>query len=250
MPDNALGANLEAFAFLSELNLALANGISSGDITIILEHDGLNALSGNFVLNWWPGAWGPGMTSLELQNNPVEIDESAIQAGTQPRFYLDPANITGSSMTAGPGVLLLEMEVLGVPIRVPVRRATMSATMIAASSGVPLPGLDLVPGWLGGVVRVEDVYNAINAAASTCTCLGLGGQDLVDLNGTCNANANGQNCTNQGLTTCADIAGSCNVLVAVGLFADVDLDGDGLNDGVSVGAIWSALPAQIVGTVP
>jgi len=248
VPDNALGGILEAFG-LPDINASIQDGIDSGSIALLLEHSGLTALTGgNFTINFWLGIWD-GITELAQTGNTIAIDPVSIDAGTQPQAYVPGATLTAAgAVTAGPGTILLTLELLGTPLSLRISGARVTASVDAANSSLD-NGVSLNNGKLGGYVKVADVMDAINLYASTCDCLGLNGGNLVNYNpATVTATCATVTDTCAEGDTCSTIATQCPTLAGViGFIADVDADGDGTEDALSIGATFTAAGATITG---
>ncbi len=251
--DNALGVLLAGAGFKADINDSIADGINDGSITIVLEHDGLAALEdGTFNINFWLGEWGNDMDGMPITmldpagSNPILIDPASIDTGTQPLAYIPDATLAGTAVEAGPGVFQLALELLGTPLVLRVSAARVEADVDLANSSID-GGVALTNAKLGGYVKTEDIINAINLFASTCTCLGIGQDPLITPEGVCNANADATQCETDGEDTCAQIASNCTLLSVVPTLADIDADGDGEFDAVSIGATFTAAGATIQG---
>ena len=253
--DNALGTLLAGAGFKADINDSIADGVGDGSITILLEHDGLDELAdGSFNINFWLGQWGNDMngdpiTALDpAGSNPILIDPESVEAGTQPLAYIPDAELAGGSVVAGPGVFQLALELLGTPLVLRVSAARVEADVDLANSSID-GGVALTNAQLGGYVKTEDIVSAINLFASTCTCLGIGQDPLLSDTG-CNPNADAMACETAGEDTCSQIAGNCAILSALPALADIDADGDGEFDAVSIGATFTAAGASIEGVAP
>ena len=91
-------------------------------------------------------------------------------------------------------------------------------------------------GLLGGSVDVDQFFDAVNDAARlSCDCLGSNAM-VLDEYGTC-VDADVTACEAQGATGCVGLVDECPAISLISAFADVDRDGDGLNEAVSVGYV-------------
>lgn len=279
--DNSLGLNLAGFGLLADINTTVAESIGDGSLALTLEHEGLDALDNDdaFTVNFFlaehdgdyggaceddtgctdgvcTGATGDGSMDGECTfgdfdlagANPVLIDPVSFDEGAQSQAYLPSAAIASSAVTAGPGSMKLEIELFESPLQLTISLARIEADVDPAASAMDDTGVALTSGKLGGVVRTEDIFVAVNEfAESSCACLGLGGEQLVNpADGQC-ADTPASTCEADNEDTCVEVAGACDLFGAVGIFADVDLDGDGLADSISVGAAFTAVGANITG---
>jgi hypothetical protein len=202
--------------------------------------------------------------------NPLTIDPSSVDSGTFPHARVQNAVIDGDSLTAGPGTVRLDIEVLETPLSLTISQAKITADVDSSMSSIE-DGVWMTNGRLGGVVRLDDVLHALNGFAETsCGCLELEGDPLVtydpdnvgcyrddvDLDGTyegkdCQCNvvtADANACEAAGESTCATIASNCGLVYgALPSVADVDTDGDGINDAISIGATFETVGANITG---
>lgn len=253
-PDNALGGIL---GLLGDVNASIQEGIDSGSIVIALEHAGLTSFDGgDFTVNFWLASWD-GITAIDpAGGNTIVIDPAAIDAGTQPQAYVPGAVLAGTDVTAGPGTIALSIDLLGAPISLTISGARISAQVNTAASSLE-NGVALTDGKIGGYVKLEDLFTAVNAYAGTCTCLGLPAQtdlitwDPATLTGSCAtvSAVNLEACETEGNSGCATLGGTmCGTLLnlAPGL-ADVDADKDGTEDSMSIGATFTAVGAKITG---
>lgn len=236
--DNSYGVNLAGFGFIEEINAELARAVAAGDPATILELDGLmDPTAGDFRLNWWFGAFlGP--PEFFADRNEVLVSLDNVDAGSQPFTTFARARIDGSRLIASDGIVQLPITYFLLPIGpTPIRRAHLEATLNG-----PFPTME---GVIGGVIYVTDIFATVNRFVEReCDCLGLSRPMLDKQTGMCDAATNVTTCSRQ----CEEVAGACNLFGAFGLFADTDLDGDGLNDAITIGARFHALPAEIMGT--
>ena len=249
-PDNSLGENLAAFDFTTQLNEDLARRISVGDVAMVLELEGVAGMEseGATRLYWWKSAWAPEMIAIDQEANQVLVGTEWLDEGTQPRTYFPTASVADGHLRASGGTIVIPFP--GLPIHrspgspsedvvwVAARDARLDAEFDASA-----PHPTLRQGRLGAVIEVAEVWYAINEFAETrCACLGLEGPLLDKQTGFC-APADSASCD----FACEQVVNSCALYSALDLFADQDLDGDGLYDAMTIGATFSAVPATIVG---
>lgn len=237
--DNSLGQNMAGFGFLTETNAALRDAMAVGEPAIILELDGLGAnRTGPFLLDYWLGAWAPSMTAIAPTDNDVLVSVGSIDAGAQPFTYFASAVLQGTHLTASGGTVELPITLLGPVIPLTFRNARIEADL----EGTAFPTMR---GKLGGAVLVDDIFGAVNHYVSqNCSCLALDGPLIGKGTGACAPEATPDACGAE----CREFAETCNLYGAIPLFADVDRDGDGLNDSMTIGMSFHAVPATIVGT--
>ena len=87
--------------------------------------------------------------------------------------------------------------------------------------------------------------------ATSCDCLGLLDEDLVDYTDptvapTCNTPDSANITCTQDESVCEQIASFCGATLLF-IVPDLDTDGDAVNDSMSVGMTLEAVPAQILG---
>lgn len=219
--------------------------------------DNLMDSSGPFHLNLWHGEHWPSSSAFEGPiaegGNEVQIDGSTISGGVQPTAYLANAEINGGMLTAGPGVFVMNVDVWGAELRLPIVGGRVVATVDVDNSSLEGGGIALEDGALGGAVLLSDLYAGINQVAASCECLGLTGDFLeIDAEGitaTCNTSDVGTCATadENGAEICAQLVDNCSVLERFHILADIDVDLDETNDALSAGATFSAVGATIVG---
>jgi hypothetical protein len=252
-PDNGLGVLLTSVGQLEGLNESVAESIASGDLTIIVEHAGLTDLAGgSFTANFWLGERDDTSSPINAAgSNGVMIDPESIDQGTQPTAYLPMGELAGGSVTAGPGTVNLAIAIVGLNLNLLISNAKISADVDLDNTSLE-GGVALTNGKLGGYVLADDIISAVNSVASTCECLGLEGELLEkDASGIyqcatpdtagCDENVSEE-------STCLTLVDQCALLALLpDLSTDVDVNGDGVNDAVSVGATFTAAGAIIGG---
>lgn len=256
-PDNKLSL-LET---LVGVNAGIQDSIESGSLVLIFEHAGLTSLDSSdpYNLNVWLGkSYEPPVPEEGLLIDPASIDQ-----GTQPQASLPNAKIVDGVLTAGPGIVDLNITLPGIlddPISLRISAAQIEATVDPSSSiedGIVIkhPTSAALPGGkLGGAVRVDDLFSAVNTFASTCTCLGLDGDDFViydpatpEVRAKCDARVPSNTCEADGESTCASLTQLCSFASTLGGLADVDTDGDGTVDAISIGTQFNTTGVKVQG---
>lgn len=238
-PDNMLGSTLNATKMLDTVNTTLADNIADGTLTVVLEHAGLTALTGgDFTINFFLGQYD---TEEKLKLNPASLD-----AGTQPLAFLPGAKLTATGgVTAGPGNVILNLELFGTSLELSIREAKVSASVDAANSSLE-EGVSLTTGKLGGLIIVNEVFDAVNKVADTCACLGLPSGTKLIADGSCFDEDKLAENTCDAESTCATLATSCAAITGAAILADQDYAGGEAN-AISIAATFEAKAAVIDG---
>ncbi len=245
--DNQLGfllsiaLNPDTPPMMDSVNETIAENIADGTLALILEHDGLTDLSagGDYTVNFFLGKYD----GDDLLINPASFDQ-----GAQPLAYLPGANLTGTDLKAGPGNVMLSLELFGATLDLSVRQARITAEVDEANSSIE-DGVTLTTGKLGGLIVINEVVDAINTFADTCECLPLDGKKLIapDENGslTCHASV-GTNPTHtcDAEEPCGLIASNCLMIPLVATMGDQTVNGQ---DAISVGATFEAEAVTVAG---
>jgi hypothetical protein len=261
-PDNSLGQLLQIAGARQSTNAGLQQSIDSGAQAIILEHDGINGIANtpSYTINVLDGAPQCFQTPDAQGGNFYEINPSSYDAAGQPLATLPMANSTGGLITTGMGNLILIVDFVGAGLVLPIRLAQLQATLAPNRSSLPDKGIALDGGTLGGIVKLTEMYDAINDfAANNCTCYTNSNPNNPDLviyssasNASCNSSISANACGNSGVDgACRELRDTfCNQIGLIPLFADVDSNNPGTNcggscDSLSVGASFTAHGARI-----
>lgn len=205
----------------------------------------------------------------EFLINPQSFDE-----GTHPQASVPDASFEGSNVDAGPGkvVLNLAIESLG-NLSLTINGATIDATVDEGASNLEDgTGVVIEEGQLGGYVLLKDLIGLLNNLFTSCECLDnpeesityplmeaddpdvipadcdsedcqVACVDEVDgKTGDCGGSSANAVCENSGII--------CGVVGNLTDVADLDVDGDGTPDALSIGALFDATGAQITGVSP
>lgn len=280
VPDNGLGqilADLGPTLGL-DVNATIATSIADGTIAIVLEHDGLTSTAAgtkfamNFLLADPSDAANPAPVAAGA--NKYLINPASFDAGVWPQARTENAEIqAGDKLVAGPGRIVLRLELLGITLDLIISKARIEGVLDLANTDLMTKGVAIKPGGkLGGVIRLADLFGAVNTFAETkCGCLGYTAGatrgPLVQFDpadpamamcdagytvGTCDENDEVQDICR----TLVDQA--CGYFATISLAADVRADGTsclvGANpppcDAVSIGAEIGAYGAIIEGVSP
>ncbi len=274
-PDNALGTLLDSLSGLlgdSDVNGMIQSSIEDGTIAILLEYVGLDDATSDdsLTMNGFYGAYA----SLDANGNPdyataltgeghFTADASSFIEGTAvPLISFAGAKIEAGVLQAGPSLFTLNFPLMGMVLSASVSGTQVEATVTANANG---KGLDFTDAKLGGYVKGEDLASAVNAIANGCDCLGLT-TDLITFNPlatepklacdpAAQADVDANTCTDADGSICTGLAGYVGTggLVCTGLFLlamDVDSDGNGKADSISVGVRLDGVAATIDGLTP
>lgn len=257
------------------LNMSLQEAIASGSLALVLEHDGVDpAAGGPFSIYFHLGTAEGDMPGPKADGtSEYKIDPVGLDQGTYPQAVM-LADLEGADVTAGPGVITLNIELLGLELglKLSATRVTAEVDATATNAG---PGVFLNNGKLGGLLRIPDLFDTINTlVADECGCFTDGDgaaitadyivYDAADIGsagcGTETIVTTGCNADDEKQALCIQLnetaGGICNAVGAVGLVAsfnaentDVDctIDETVVCDSVALGAEFSAVGATIVG---
>ncbi len=250
---------------LEDANATLQGAIDDGSVALVLEHQGVDAAGGDFAINFLLGVQDGDFTGPAAEGgNQYKINPSSFDAGVWAQARIPNANLAGTAVTGGPGLVAIAFNLFGISLNLQI----FAAQVEAAVASIDDNGVALTGGKLGGVLRLNDLFGALNSfAATNCGCLNLAdgdtfivgdnvadGYECGDLsNSTCEEGGPGEF---DG--TCASVAGQCT-LVATTLpsLADVNSEAIGSEcsvgedcDSLSVGFTFEAAGAVITGVAP
>ncbi|MFW6054110.1 MAG: hypothetical protein ACOC9J_04795 [Persicimonas sp.] len=241
-----------------QVNGTIEENIEDDELNLLLEHDGLEdpAEDSEYDINFYLGVY---------ENDALMIDPASLDSydeddgtGTYPVARIEDAEIDGDQLTAGPGILTLSLELFeGTPLSLTIQQAQIEATVDQDQSNAD-DGVWLTDGKLGGVVKVTDLYDQINAFAEDCGCLELDGEPLVsydedDLSQDTtecsleNEDANTCDENNDDESACYTLGDFCDMLPMLVQVADIDTDDDGNEDALSIGATFGTEGATVEG---
>ena len=257
--DNALGDLLDTASGLlgggSGVDEDLSAAIQSGALAMIFEWKGLDVPPGGpggtlpeddaVEVNLFQGTGGTYDGSLDGDGTWTVTPGSFVPGTAQPAGAVGAGSIHLGEADVGPGNITLPLPLLGVVTDVQIAPAYMAGTTFWGNN---LVGLDVVGGKLGGAVPIGAVYAAFNAYVdSSCGCLGLP-DGLISLSadgaGQCN-----QPTGSCGGSSCDQLAQVCPLVLNM-ISPDLDVDGDGTYDSLSVGLMFQAVSTNIVGVAP
>lgn len=271
--DNAFGGLVDSLGpalgvSRQDYNQLMEQQIASGQLAILFEYEGLSGLQGSasFTTNMLSGA--PRCFGRPLGTGPhfYDVKPSSYDATGQPKAWISPSTLSSGIAMAGTSssdasVFIVEFAFGGVPLQLPVRELRYSANVDTSLSAIPTIGVILEDGLLGGIIRLEDFYGAINDfVATSCGCVTFssGSTELLQggANATCNSGANASQCGNGGLdSVCESLVLNCGLLTSIfPTIADVDAGALDTNcfdtdtcDSFSIGFNFKAMGARIVG---
>ena len=163
----------------------------------------------------------------------LATSESFLANSKTPRVRFEGASISGGELDAGPSDFFLSLPVAGIELSLTINDASIQGELGGGAAGVTLTN-----GYLTGVVSIESIIGALNLFlnSDTCSCLGLT-EDLIAVDGiniSCTSTPDADACSTDDNEVCGTIAGACGLLGILGGILDVDSDGDGVNDSLSV----------------
>jgi hypothetical protein len=192
----------------------------------------------------------------DADNNPRTRDawrarrDSFVPGFSTPRARLTGGTIRqGALQTDGEGVFYLQIPFGFANLDLTVARATLRGQLSRQAPGIRLQG-----GHLTGEVAAQDVLDGFNdfAASGQCACLDLD-EALIDLRrgrggAACLRGVETGECAGGLQNPCAALAQLCAFLVpGITNGADIDTDGDGVEDAFSASFSLEGAGAQITG---
>jgi hypothetical protein len=228
-PDNALGSLLSTIGGLvgdgADLQGTVDESLADGSINVgAVFTDGIEVSETRLH-----------MFVLEANEDGTYAAEPASFApGTQTPQVRFNANIAGSAMTTNEADFILNIPIAGLELSL-----VVSSARILGEVGTDGTGVTLSNGYLVGAVSVQSLVDALNGflTSDTCTCLGLDSAPIDLSQGAlmaCPQGVDSSACTEDS-EICGTIIGACGLAVqVVSGSADVDLDGDGENDAISL----------------
>ncbi len=159
----------------------------------------------------------------------VDENETVVDAPyrylTRSLWGFDDVTVDGG-VTGTDGTAPLYTDYWGFPLKLTIRGASLTSTSTTNDEGVEILGV----GELRGHIEIVDLYDSLNAHASVCAgepvtpfTAKVGGEP------TCAADYSAHE-----LEACRSFDTYCPLFEPLGVFADVDLNDDGLNDAFSV----------------
>lgn len=270
--DNALAA-MNQFAKLAslDLNAELASVIRSGSFVPVLDHRGVPTADGDYKLGFFLADWAPGTSYTKASTGVGEfyVYPESFRPGTgKPQVVFRSATKTGNKLHAEGGNFEVALVIQNVNLQLPVRDVTIDADLI-----VDTLGLAVSDGELSGYVVVDELFEAYNGlVTASCACAAdlLGNQPLFSKSsgkwvGQCKPHDSTDTvtgvlevCDEPSEAVCENLigdkiglGGACGLIGgAVGDLADLDIDGDGTNEALSVGLRANGVPATILGLAP
>lgn len=262
-PDNALGTLLEQVTALNPAAGAedlLQTSVKEGRIVLLLDHRAYEGAqdSDGYALSWIDGQWNANTTwneALDGGGTFLVDRESFIPGSGQPKAVMNPALIEEGRAFAGPTTLRIEVPVGFALVPVTVHDARVEGMIRAGEAGVSYS-----EGELSGYATTSSIFDALNEiVGANCGCLGLDDPFRLysqsptgNWGGSCAPMAH-LNCSEPDQEVCRVLAGAnvidggfCGVLPQIlQNSADIDSDGDGQWESISIGLEWSAVPAAL-----
>jgi hypothetical protein len=217
--DNSLGSILSLLG-ADDVQGGIDDAIGDGDIALVMAHIGLDAADNDdeFTIGFLLGepieGWVDNNTddAYEFQPDPAGgnaylVAPESFDQGAYPQAVA-LAELTNGEVAAGPGRVTLQLELFGITLSLGVSQVRITADVGAASNLTDGTGVQLEDGTLGGIVKITEVYDAVNDfAANNCGCLPYNNDYSGDLIPYDPANLAGGACTSE-LDT-AGVADAC-----------------------------------------
>lgn len=207
---NGLDNSLGALAGVA--NPELAKAFAKGDLNILFEHRGFNTNGTPYMLAFWSGKKVDDACDNTTQSCAYLVESQMMDQNCNPLYGFKNAKVQGTKLTAG-GVGYnwpLDIPVApGVTLHVLVANTQLVATL-TLSQGKPVA----MKGVLGGAIPKKAMIDAVNALPEEG--LPISKQAIIDL-------------------------------ITAFVVNDIDTDGDGNLDAVSIGLKFEAIGGTIVG---
>lgn len=275
-PDNALAGLSALFATLglADIEGGWDEAIADGSMLYVLDFAGLVGATSDIDLGIVPvtnDLNGDGWTDQEFEERAAGDGEYRIERdavgpyGPETRF--PRATLTRGTLDSGVGELTFPLPAgaLLAPgddlVPYTLYGARLAGELQVEDDGVrsrevPLGRRDTASSLrVGGAIRAVDWVDTLNLGALRCDCAALGPGQAVfrvareegELIVVCDENVVLDACL-EAEDDCAALPPLCEALPLVSRFGpwDVDTDGDGFGDAVSVGMRWRIVPATIV----
>ncbi len=281
--DNNLAALLGVLGtFLEDvdINQSIVDAIDSGSLALVLEHVGIpldvesderstDATVHIHIAEAAEGDTGEmradGEGSFTISDPTATFEDAAIGAGS---FAAGPDTFP-LSIPLGDlaGDVDLGMETLDLVVTDARLRGNISQcgdSVCSVDPTVTIDGEDAVVGGieLGGAVGADQIVDLINGLVGDCSCISsdlaehdliVGGED-ADAQAyvlSCNpdVDVSSAECTDADGAICGGLGGNigtvCSALGVVSNLIDVDIDGNGVNDGISMGIRLALVSATV-----
>jgi hypothetical protein len=250
--DNALGAIFASLGPLLgiDINAVIAESIETGDFRLGAAWPTLRGGLAN--------ASDVPLHFLNLEDpdqnlatvHEFLVDRSSFVPGTADPVYVFPGGrLMGSAFSTGPADFPLTLSLGDIVLNLNLRSVLIEGALATDASGIIV-----MNGRLGGVVTLQNLYEAFNAflLSDTCDCLGISAPvitfDPLADEWVC-AQVDGSGCApDTDGETCGTIVEFCQFAVATfGNAADVDTDEDGDPDALSIYMTFSMVGTDLLG---
>ncbi len=280
--DNNLAALLGVLGtFLDgvDINASIQEAVDAGDLALVLEHvnvpDSVNTggQATDATVNLYLATADEGDTAADRASG-----DGTFTLGEATATF-DDVTVGEGQFAAGPDTFPLTIPLgalggsdLGIEeLDLTVTDARIEGEIVECNNGVcsvdPLVSVDgedvQVGGMkLGGAVGADQIVTLINDLVADCSCISadlatepmiLGGEDadaqsyVLECNSAVDTSS--ANCGDEDGAICGGLGGNigtvCSALGVVGNLIDVDIDGNGINDGISLG-----IRLSLVGATP
>ena len=254
--DNALGKLIKGLGSVlgdTKVNEEITENMQTGGLVILFNYQGLDdaTADNSLTLNSFYGSDTNGDYTDNLAGKgDFTVDLDSFMAGTAtPQAQFGGGSIANGKLTAGPGKFMLTFSLGDIKLKAAVSGTLMEADVTVGPNGT---GLEFTNGKLGGYIKMDDLYAALNGyVTGSCSCLNLGGPligfDEAKGKMVCASNdASTCDQENEDEGICAQLGSFCGAALLF-LKPDIDSDGDGEKDGMTVGAWINGTSANIIG---
>ena len=286
--DNVLSGLLDLLSSRFNADEEIDKAIKEGEFVLVTEHEGLDDLKNDdeFKINFYLAEYGEQVDGKPSNGTKVELNPASFDKGVQAEAQVAPAKVENGSIEGGPGQVSLSFNIPQVgKLALDVNGAKIEGDINASKSELGGKGVVIENGKLGGYVRLRDVADSVNGILQNCGCLNNpnpqsnpvlevensntddpdlcppskpdcdepltcgtdseSGKEFATLSeNNCSEDEDGQVCT-----FVSDVCGLNPGQILKGQ-TDLDTDGDGTPDAVSIGAIFEMTGAQIQGAAP
>ncbi|HRE02337.1 MAG TPA: hypothetical protein PLV68_13625, partial [Ilumatobacteraceae bacterium] len=263
--DNKLGDILSLTIVRGQFNVntTLEEQISEGGLVLLLETKNVTdvATSSNVTINGFYGADADADPSNNASGTAsFVVNPSSFAPNTMsPVISFTGGAIASSTLNAGPSIFRLSIPLLGASLDLAINGTRFESPVAAgpagADKGLAMGGED--GGKLGGYVAMRDFATAFNTYLDAeCGCIAKTDESKPFVSVTTGAAAeslslnikNGAACTGEDESTCksvADALGTFGAILAGFLTPDIDANGDGVKESLSIGVRLKATSAMV-----
>jgi hypothetical protein len=257
--DNALGKLLKGLGSVlgdTKVNEEITANIQTGDLVILMDFKGLDDMTADpeMTIDGFYGTDTDDDYSNNLAGNgEFYVDLDSFLPGTAtPLAQFGSGKVEAGKMSAGPATFMLAFPIGDIKLKAAVSGTKMEANVTLGPNGT---GVSFTKGKLGGYIKMDDLYGALNGYVdSSCGCLNLDGSLIAFDEGkgkmVC-AKTDASTCDKEDEDegVCDQLGSFCGAALLF-LKPDIDSDDDGEKDAMTVGAWIDGTSATILGLQP